>query len=102
MRRMQPSDTVAGAGGSAWRVLPLQEWKRIRIEQLAAAAADPAGAVAAMDEPEERQQAGPCAAALVHRIGMMRGIIEQARIERADAIALIVERPSPRRRCATG
>ena len=46
-----------------------------------------------MDQPEERQQAGPGAAPLVHRIGMMRGIVEQARIERADAIALVVKRP---------
>ena len=75
------------------RVLSLQKRKRIRIEQLAAAAADPAGAVATMDEAEERQQAGPCATPLVHRVGMMRGIVEQAGIERADAIALIVKRP---------
>ena len=46
-----------------------------------------------MDKSKERQQTGPCAAPLVHRIGMLRGIVEQARVEGADAIALVVKRP---------
>ena len=90
---MQPSDTVAGAGGSAGASCPCRKGRRFGIEQLAAAAADPAVAIATMDEAEERQQARPGAAALVHRVGMTRGIVEQAGMERADAIALVVERP---------
>src|SRR5438045_2764060 len=46
-----------------------------------------------MDKSKERQQTRPCAAPLVHRIGMMRGIVEQARVEGADAIALVIKCP---------
>ena len=49
--------------------------------------------IAAMHQPEERQKPRPSTTPLVHRIGVMRGIIEQARIERADAIALVIKRP---------
>jgi hypothetical protein len=90
-------DAAVGHGGGrgriGQRVLPLQERKRCRIEQLSAAPANPACRVTAMDESEKRQQTRPCAAPLVHRIGMMRGIVEQARVEGADAIALVIKRP---------
>ena len=89
---MQPSDTGAGAGGVGRVALSLKEGKGRRVEQLAAAPPDPgAAAVALMHESEQREQTRPCAAPLVHRIGIMGLVVEQARIERADAIALIVK-----------
>jgi hypothetical protein len=48
--------------------------------------------VATMDEAKERQQTGPRAAPFVHRIRMMRSIVKQAPIERADAIGTVLDR----------
>src|SRR5262249_13965738 len=76
-----------------WTVLPLQKRKRLRIEQFSAAPTDPTFAITTMHQPEERQKARPGATALVHRIGMERGIIKQVHIWGTDAIALVVERP---------
>src|ERR1700730_2524604 len=46
-----------------------------------------------MDKTKEGQQTGPCAEPLVHRIGIICGVVEQPRVEGADAIALVVKRP---------
>ena len=89
---MQPSDTVAGEALIGWALLTLQEGECFRIKQLAAAAADPAAPIAVMHQPEERKKPRPSTAPLVHSVGVMGGIVEQARIERADAITLVVER----------
>ena len=72
-------------------LLAQQEREGRGIEQLAAAPAHPAGAAAAMHEAEQRQQATPGAAPLVHRVRRARLVVQQLGVQRAHAVALVVE-----------
>ena len=72
---MQPSETGSTRGASAGRRRgPSRNGKLIRIEQLAAARLDETARMALVDQPEQRQQPAPAAAALVHGVGIERGI----------------------------
>ena len=85
-----------------WTVLPLQKWKRFRIEQFAAAPADPAAADR-HDAPAGRAPAGG-----TRRHGARPSYRDDARHHQAGAYrasgrhSLGHKAPAPRRRCATG
>ena len=66
---------------------PFEERKLIRIEQLAAARLHEMALVPLVDQPEQREQAPPAAAPLVHGVGIERGILDEARVEAAHRIA---------------
>ena len=51
--------------------------------------------VALVDQPKQRQQAAPAAAALVHRVGIERGVLGQRRVKTAHRIARLVDLPRP-------
>lgn len=74
VRHRRHRDGVVGCG------LSLQEWEGLGVEQLAAAAAHPAGAVAPVHQTEQGQQLVPSAAALLHGVGVQRLVLEQPRI----------------------
>lgn len=101
IQRQQPAEHPQDASirhgrrhGAAGRiVLPLQEGEDRGVEQLAAAAADPARGMAAMDQTVQREQLRPGATPLIHSVGMAGLIVQQTRVQGAHTIALVIERP---------
>ena len=75
MRRMQPSETGSDPRRVGRLALAFEERKGLGIEQLAAARLDQAGAVAAVDQPEQREQPAPAAA----RSSMVSGLSARRR-----------------------
>ena len=73
------------------RPAALQEGEGVGVEELAAAALDPA-VVAPVDEAEHGEELAPAAAALVHRVGVARGGVLQPGEEGRDGVARLPER----------
>ena len=85
------------------RILAVEERiDRGGVEQIAAAARDEAALAALVDEAEEGEEPRPGAAPLLHRVGIARGVVGELGVQRAHAVALIVEPARLTRRSPTG
>ena len=90
------SDTAQFGQG----ITAFEEREGVGIEQLAAAGLDEMGAVALVDQAEQREQAPPGAAALVHGVRIEREILDQPPEQTAHRIAARIIRGHARQ-CGT-
>ena len=91
MRSRQPSETFRIRGRLVFCRAALEEGEFVRIEQLAAARLDEMRRVALVDQPEQRQQTAPTAAALVHGVRVERGVLDQRGVKTPHGIAGLVD-----------
>jgi hypothetical protein len=87
-------DAAIGDRRHAWvfarRCAAFKESKLFRIEQLAAARLDEVTRMPLVNQPEQREQLAPCATALVHGIGIERGIVCELVVETANGVADLI------------
>ncbi len=82
-RRLDPLVDLARAGAPAF-----EERKAVRVEQRAVAPrqAQPVGVGAVVEQAEQHQELRPSAVALVHRVGVQRGVLAQALVQAGERV----------------
>ena len=69
----------------------LEEGEDVGVEELAAPGGDEAAPVALEDQAEEREEPAPTAVPLVHGVGVQGRVLDQAAVEPAHRVVLVVE-----------